>query len=595
MQLSVSQLTDIRQSAIEASQDVPVRTKNPFFGVGPITDGICRPMEASQNRFEFERWIESRYRKKDDRGWDLGPFSAAELGRSMHRGEPADTILKDMMHTIHRYFGFPATNKMAVGLGGGHSGFTVAVSHLMNPNLASQKVFVDTPKPETPTSKDGGFFRQSWAMQILEMQDHAENGGEYKVAFSSLDGKLPSADELEAMGITLFVGVGHETTGATTYTEDEVRSLLEWLDRNPASHHAIIDVTSMLGAMPWEASIVQEFLAKCCVFTPFQKAIGGISGYFLASFTPEAMSLIEENQNRPAWPIPRQLKLAVPEDPSRPVNGKKTTALGPFYDAAEDKMTGGVINTYACLAFAETTYNLLKTEQSVGSVLAMNARSVSNRAAIDFWLKGQTLLQASVENPNRRGAAVTLLRVNDPDITDPVTHARIVALSKQLLGYQGITHPNGWHEPGLDVARYVNAFPGSPGDYRAWIGGVREQSDIEALLENISYAYLRAKVVVIEERLAQEDVKFEAPGLVLNAPPMSAPNLKKLRDAVELMSSFVMAADLHTELDQAMDAPADMIAEVSQASDFVASEFRHLLATSPDAKINHSSIVSSKH
>ena len=36
----------------------------------------------------------------------------------MHRGYPADKFLADMMREIHRYFGFPKTNKMAVGLGG---------------------------------------------------------------------------------------------------------------------------------------------------------------------------------------------------------------------------------------------------------------------------------------------------------------------------------------------------------------------------------------------------------------------------------------------------------------------------------------------
>ncbi len=52
------------------------------------------------------------------------------------------------------------------------------------------------------------------------------------------------------------------------------------------------------------------------------------------------------------------------------------------------------------------------------------------------------------------------------------------------------------------MARYVNAFPGTPGDYRAWIGGIRPLADITALLENLCYAYHRAKIVVLEEELA---------------------------------------------------------------------------------------------
>ena len=79
------------------------------------------------------------------------------------------------------------------------------------------------------------------------------------------------------------------------------------------------------------------------------------------------------------------------------------------------------------------------------------------------------------------------------------------------MAYDGITHPNGEHEAGLDVARYVNAFPGTPGDYRAWIGGIRPVEDITALLDNLKYAYHRASIVVLEEELAKLGVTFPAP------------------------------------------------------------------------------------
>ncbi|MEM6657087.1 MAG: NAD(P)-dependent oxidoreductase [Pseudomonadota bacterium] len=500
-----------RRTSVEATRNGPPRrTVNPFFGVGPITDVIQDEADGRKNRFEFDRWLEATYRKIDDHGADLGPFTTAEIGRSMHRGYPADAILRDMMFHIHRYFGFPKANPMAVGLGGGHSGFTVAIMHLMNPNLDGQKLFVDTPRPESQDATTGGFFRQSWGTQILELQRFAANGHEDKVVFADAEGSIPSADELEALGVTLFVGVGHETTGATTYTTAEVESLLEWLDRDPTNRHAMIDATSMLGAMPWPDDLVAAFMAKCNIFTPFQKAIGGVSGYFLASFTPTAMQLIEDNQKNPAWAIARQLKLVVPIDAKKPLTGDKTVGLGPFYDAAADKMTGGVINTFSSLAFAETTYALLRVEKMFGSVETMNQRSAANRAKIDEWLAGQDLLTAGVSHAQKRGAAVTLLAVNDPGVTDPSIHGRIIARSKQLLGYEGLTHPNGDYEPGLDAARYVNAFPGTPGDYRAWIGGIRDPEDIEHLLENISYAYHRAKVVVLEEELAALGTTFEA-------------------------------------------------------------------------------------
>jgi phosphoserine aminotransferase len=496
-------LRTCRDSALSASAaGPPARTVNPFFGVGPITNMTADECERRLLRFEFEHWLESSYRKLDDRGRDRGPFTVGEVERSMHRGYPADKIVLDMMRAIHRYFEFPSTNRMAVGLGGGHNGFSVALLHLMNPNDAAQHVYVDTPKMETRAATTGGFFRQSWGAQVLELQKFASGGSPERVHFADVEGHVPTAKKMQRMGIRLFVGVGHETTGATTYDETDIRNLLEWLDQDPGSHHALIDGTSMLGAMPWPDELVTQLLAKACFFMPFQKAVGGVAGYFAATFTPQAIALIEQNLRNPSWAIPRHLKLAVPRDAKRPLTSEQTTSLGPFYDPAQDKMLGGIINTFSNTAFAETTFGLFSMQKRVGSSRDLNRRSAINRAAVDEWLERHPLFEHGVTDKARRGAAVTLLRVKDPDITDPATHASLVAKTKQLLGYEGLTHPDGTYEPGLDVARYVNAFPGTPGDFRAWIGGARPVSDIVALLDNLEYCYLRAKVVVLEEQLA---------------------------------------------------------------------------------------------
>ncbi len=142
-------------------------------------------------------------------------------------------------------------------------------------------------------------------------------------------------------------------------------------------------------------------------------------------------------------------------------------------------MLGGVINTFATLAFAETTFGLLRVEKRIGPVAEMNRRSVLNRAALNEWMTSNPLFELGVANPENRGAAVT--------------------------------HPNGVHEAGIDVARYVNAFPGTSGDYRAWIGGIRPVEDITALLDNLKYAYHRARIVVLEEERARLGVTFPAP------------------------------------------------------------------------------------
>ena len=514
-QKAASSMLDLLQAQRQASLRAtaggpPARTVNQFFGVGPITNMSADEYERRALRYEFEAWLETNYRKRDDRGRDLGPFTVGELERSMHRGYPADKIVLDMMREIHDYFGFPRENRMAVGLGGGHNGFTVALLHLMNPADPTQNVYVDTPRPETPQSAEAGFFRQSWGTQIFDLQRFSRAGDPNRIHFASSEGSVPTADEFQAKGITLFVGVGHETTGATTYNDRDIRNLLAWLDRDPQVHHALIDGTSLLGAMPWPDDLITQLLAKACFFMPFQKAVGGVAGYFAATFTPAAIELIERNVKNPGWAIPRHLQLAVPKDARRPVSGEKTTLLGPFYDAVQDKMLGGIINTFSNTAFAETTFGILSMQKRVGSITELNRRSVANRATVDQWVAKHPLFELSVEDPSRRGAAVTLLKVCDPDVTEPALRASVIAKAKQLLSYDGVTHPNDDYETGLDVARYINAFPGTPGDFRAWIGGIRPQSDIIALLDNIEYCYHRARIVVIEELLAAQGVKFDA-------------------------------------------------------------------------------------
>lgn len=512
MTATIESLKAQREAALAATAGgAPGRTINPFFGVGPITDVAADEVEARRIRFAFEHWLEANYRKLDDKGNDIGPFTAAEIGRSMHRGYPADKFILDMMREIHRYFGFPKANRMAVGLGGGHSGFTVAALHLISGDAASQGIYIDTPRPESEAANAGGFFRQSWGAQIVELMRLSKGGDESRLHFSGSEGVIPAPEELQAKGVKLVFGVGHETTGATTYTKQEIRNLLAWLDSNPEEHHAMLDATSLLGAMPWGDELVREVTAKCCFFMPFQKAIGGISGYFVISFTPQALALVERNAKAPITAIPRQLKLATPLDQRKPLTGERSVNIGPFYDPSADKMLGGVINTFSTLAFAETTFGLQRVAGMLGPVSAMNARSAANRTAINEWIAGQALLQLGVAEAERRGAAVTLLRINDPDVSDTAIHARIIARSKQLLGVEGLTHPNGVREQGLDVARYVNAFPGTPGDYRAWIGGIRDVADIVALLENLAYAYRRAKIVVLEEELDKLGVRFPAP------------------------------------------------------------------------------------
>ena len=190
----------------------------------------------------------------------------------------------------------------------------------------------------------------------------------------------------------------------------------------------------------------------------------------------------------------------MPRDPKRRLSGESTTALGPIYDPDEDKMLGGIINTYRTLAFAETTFGLLRSEQHHGPVSELNKRSIRNRKAINDWVAKHDLFELGVAETDRRGAAVTLLKV-----VDPATCRRGSCMppsspnQNRLLGYEGLTHPNGDYEPGLDVARYVNAFPARPVIIAPGSAASGRWTTSTALLDNLEYAYHRAKIVVLEE------------------------------------------------------------------------------------------------
>lgn len=511
--LNREELLEIRARALASTAEGPPAAPiNKFWGVGPISDMTADDFERRMRRFEFEAWYEANYSLIDDQGKPIGVVTAGEQKTSMHRGYPSEKVVADYLRAVHENFRFGEDIWLGIGLGGGHAAMTMLTSALLHPDT---KVFVDTPPPETDEAKGAGAFRRSWAYQIKQryklsaMGDRSAN-----VECGEREGHVPSVAELEAKKIQVFMGVGHETTGATTYNEQDIKILLEWRRRDPKNRHIIIDGTSLLGAMPWSKEVRDEFMREVNIFTPAQKAMSGSEGLALVSLTPEARAQIDANMLNPGWPIPRETSLAVAEKPANPFSSKYSVDFGPFYDTKIGKMHGGVINTTPTLAIAQSHFDLLKMFERVGDIDLLNERAVANREVIENWIAQHPMFEFGVTDRERRGAAVTLLRVNDTEITDVTLKDKIVAHTKQLLDYRGVTHPNGEHESGLDVARYVNPFPGTPGDFRMWIGGTRPESDIRALLGNIEWAYNRAKAAVMEELLTEQHQMIFPPSAI---------------------------------------------------------------------------------
>ncbi len=122
------------------------------------------------------------------------------------------------------------------------------------------------------------------------------------------------------------------------------------------------------------------------------------------------------------------------------------------------------------------------------------------------------LLKLTVADPERRGAAVTLLKVVDEDVTDTDIHARIIARSKQLLGMRASPIRMASTSPASTAARYVNAFPGTPGDYpRLGRRHPRARRRRRTAGEPAIRLSAPPKIVVLEEELAKKGVTVRSP------------------------------------------------------------------------------------
>ncbi|MCX7347260.1 MAG: hypothetical protein NTU78_16275, partial [Alphaproteobacteria bacterium] len=62
-QTLIESLKGQRETSLKATVGgPPLRTSNPFFGVGPITDGALDEADSRLTRLAFEHWLETNYR-----------------------------------------------------------------------------------------------------------------------------------------------------------------------------------------------------------------------------------------------------------------------------------------------------------------------------------------------------------------------------------------------------------------------------------------------------------------------------------------------------------------------------------------------------
>lgn len=193
----------------------------------------------------------------------------------------------------------------------------------------------------------------------------------------------------------------------------------------------------------------------------WQKVMGGEGAHGMLALSPRAVERLESY--KPAWPLPKIFRLT---------KGGKLI---------KDIFEGATINTPSMLA-VEDALDGLKWGESVGGLDGLVARSEGNLAAVAKWVERTPWVEFLANDPATRSCTSICLKVVAPWFTALDADGQAAAAKKiaSLLASENVAY---------DVASYRDAPPG----LRIWGGATIEQSDIEALLPWLDWAFAQVE------------------------------------------------------------------------------------------------------
>jgi phosphoserine aminotransferase len=213
----------------------------------------------------------------------------------------------------------------------------------------------------------------------------------------------------------------------------------------------ICDATSAAFAMPlpWDRLDVVTF--------SFQKALGGEAGLGVAALSPRAIARLDDYT--PPRPIPKVLRLR----------------SGEGFDRA--LATGSMINTFSVWTL-EDWIDGVEWGLSIGGLPALIARTDTNAAALDAWVRRTDWIDYLAEDPDIRSTTSVCLRIVDPRVTgmDEAARQALVTRMKALVEGEGAA---------FDIESHRNA----PAGLRIWCGCTVDTADVEALTPWLDWAF----------------------------------------------------------------------------------------------------------
>src|SRR5712691_9976359 len=213
----------------------------------------------------------------------------------------------------------------------------------------------------------------------------------------------------------------------------------------------ICDATSAVFAMPlpWDKLDV--------VTWSWQKALGGEAAHGMLALSPRAVERLA-SWTAP-WPLPKLFRL---------------TARGKLIEGV---FRGETINTPSMLC-VEDAIDSLQWAASVGGLDALVARVEGNLAAVDAWVEHSSWARFLAEDPATRSCTSIQLKIVDPWFLGLAPEGRFKAVRSMTARLEA-------EGAGYDLASHRASPPG----IRIWAGATVEQSDVEALLPWLDWAW----------------------------------------------------------------------------------------------------------